>query len=178
MLSKLHAPYDELETELQELFRYMDSLPEGRRHQSPEGAWSAVQILYHLKESEKGTAAYLSKKILAPKSEVPAGGVASKLRSTLLSKSLRNYSKKFNAPSVFKEIPENLDYDKVQEGYIQARKNLRSILDQFDSQMLNKAYFKHPVAGRITIIQTLNFLKDHFQRHVVQLKERSKAKAD
>lgn len=50
MLPKLQKTYDELDAELRELFAYMDLLPEERRHQSPEGAWSAVQILFHLKE--------------------------------------------------------------------------------------------------------------------------------
>lgn len=175
MLPKLQTPYDELETELEELFTYMDSLPEKRRHQSPEGAWSAVQILYHLKESEKGTAAYLTKKIQAPKSEVPTGGLSSKLCSYFLSKNLRNYSKKFKAPSAFKEMPEDLNYNEVRAEYLHARENLKDVLEKFESGMLGKAYFKHPRAGRITIIQTMNFLKDHFERHAEQIKERSKA---
>lgn len=173
MLLKLQKPYNELEAELRELYAYMDSLPEERRQKSPEGAWSAVEILYHLKESEKGTAAYLAKKIQAPKSEVPKGGLASKLRSYLLSKNLRNYTKKFKAPSVFKDMPRDLNYSEVRAEYLQAREELKNILEEFEVDMLGKSYFKHPVAGRITIIQTMNFLKDHFERHVEQIKERS-----
>lgn len=173
MVPKLQKSFDELETELQELLTYMDSLRQEQLCQSPEGAWNSVQILYHLKESEKGTTSYLIHKIKAPKSEIPSGGISSKLRSHLLSKNLRNYSKKFNAPSVLKEMPEQLNYTEVRAEYLRVRENLKEVLEKFESDMLPKAYFKHPVAGRITIIQTVNFLKDHFERHTSQIMQRS-----
>lgn len=177
MLPELKERFEPLQAELKELTDYMDSLPEDRRYKSPEGSWNAVQIFYHLKESEKGTAGYLGKKIQAPKSEVSSGGLSSKLRSKLLSKSLRNHKMKFKAPAVFSDMPSKPDYETVRREYMEARKNLEAVLEEFETDMLGKAYFKHPVAGRITIVQTLKFLTDHFERHREQIYERS-AKID
>ena len=173
MISKLQNKFDGLNKSLEQTLDYMDSLSDEKLNQNPPDAWSAVQILQHLMESEKGTTTYLSKKVLSAKSEVQTGGLGSKIRSFLLSRALRNYNKKFKVPSALKGMVENPDYTEVKTEYLETRKKMALILEKFDKDMLGKAYFKHPRAGRITIVQTLGFLKDHFDRHEKQIKERS-----
>jgi len=68
---------------------------------------------------------------------------------------------------------EKPDFTEVKAEYLEIRKKMGLILEKFDKDMLGKAYFKHPRAGRITIMQTLGFLKDHFDRHAKQILERS-----
>lgn len=173
MLPKLQIEFDSLNNSLANTLNYMDNLSVESRYASKPGEWNAAQILYHLKDAESGTLAYLSKKIQAPKSEVPRGGLSSKIRSVMLSRALRNYDRKFKVPSGLNAVPEQPDYDKVRKEYLDVRKKMGLLLERFDKKMVNKAYFKHPRAGRITILQTMGFLKDHFDRHTEQIIERS-----
>lgn len=173
MLSKLQMEFDSLNNSLSQTLTYMDNLSIENLYASNPGEWNAAQILNHLKDAENGTLAYLTKKIQTPKSEIPRGGLSSKIRSVFLSRALRNYDKKFKAPSVLSEISDKPDYAEVKKDYMEVRKNFGLMLENFDKSMVNKAYFKHPRAGRITILQTMEFLKDHFDRHMEQIVERS-----
>lgn len=174
MIPKIEKKFNQLNEKLNAVLEYMDSLPEEKLVQKPEGAWSAVQILRHLQMAETGTVAYLQKKVQAPPAEVSSAGFAGRVRSFLLSRALRNYRTKFKAPPVIGEVEENPNYSEVKDAYKKARADLEAILDQFDAKMAGKAYFKHPVAGKINIHQTLVFLQDHLNRHADQIKERSK----
>ena len=173
MLSKLQVAFDSLNNSLQDTLNYMDNLPVEKLKSGNPGEWNATQILCHLKDAEKGTLAYLSKKIQTPLAEVPGGGLGSKIRFMMLSRALQNYERKFKVPSGLDTVPENPDYAEVREEYLEVRKKFGLLLDAFDRKMMNKAYFKHPRAGRITILQTMGFLKDHFDRHMDQIIERS-----
>lgn len=173
MLGKLQKEYDSLNNLLERTLDFASNLSNEKLHQSPKGAWSAAQIIYHLKESEKGTLLYLDKKILTPKGEVPKGGLSSKIRAFMLSRALRNYTKKFKVPSVLSDVPEKPNFTEVKSEYWEIRKKMGLLLETFDKDMLGRAYFNHPRAGRITILQTLEFLNDHLERHEEQIIERS-----
>ncbi len=174
MIPKLEKKFTVLSGKLTDILAYMDELPDEKRHQKPEGSWSAVQVLRHLQLSENGTVTYLRKKVQAPPEEVSSAGFAGKVRSFLLSRALRNYGKKFKAPAVIGDVEASPDYIEVKKAYLKAREELKEILNRFDPQMAGKAYFKHPLAGKINIYQTLVFLEDHLERHIEQIKERSK----
>jgi len=176
MQPKLEKKYKALNDSLNKLLEYTDSLSQDQLNQSPEGKWNASQILYHLKEAEQGTLAYLTNKIQAPVDEVEGGGLGSRIRAFFLSKALRSRKNKFKVPSVFKEIPDSPSYSDTRSEYLETRKKFGILLDKFDKKMMGKAYFKHPRAGKITIMQTLEFLKDHFDRHADQIVERSSLK--
>jgi len=173
MLAKLQKDFDTLNNSLDQTLRYMDGLSIEKLFASNSGEWNSAQILNHLMDAEKGTLAYLTKKMQTPKDEIPTGGLPSKIRSILLGRALRNDNKKFKAPPMRSELPERPNYDNVKSEYLEVRKKLGLLLEQFDKTMVGKAYFKHPVAGRITIVQTMEFLKNHHDRHVKQIIERS-----
>jgi len=174
MIPKIEKKFTRLNEKLNTVFNYLDGLTDEQRKQSPKGAWSAVQILRHLQMSESGTASYLRKKVQTNPADVPSAGIAGKLRSFLLSRALKNYGKKFKAPRVIGEMEENPNYVDVKNEYKKTRDELRGLLSGFDQKGAGKAYFKHPVAGKINIHQTLTFLENHFDRHIEQIKERSK----
>lgn len=173
MLSKLQIEFDSLNHSLNQMLTYMDNLSIEKLYASNPEEWSAAQILYHLKDAEKGTLAYLTKKLETPKSEIPRGGLSSKIRSIFLGRALRNYERKFKAPAMLSDIPQKPEYKSLREEYLEVRKNFGLLLEKFDKEMVKKAYFKHPRAGRITILQTMEFLKDHSDRHMEQIIERS-----
>lgn len=174
MLPKLDAQHKRINQKLDEALNYLEHLQEEKLHAAGTGQWSAAQIIYHLLTAETGTTNYLKKKMLAPPEEVGNGGVMAAIRSYLLRRELRNYTKKFKAPKVAAEVPPRPDYETTRDAYLALRKELGIILHSFTKTMEPKTYFKHPVAGKLTIGQTLGFMEDHFDRHFEQVKERSK----
>lgn len=175
MEAKLESKYAHLQQSLTGLIAQLDSLPEKQLRQRPEGAWNAVQILYHLSISERGTVGYLNKKLSDGTAKIENAGLAAFIRSVLLQRALRNYNKKFRAPKMVADIPDQPDYAETKQIYLRARADLKSTLEKFDKEKMGKAYFRHPRAGRISILQTMDFLQDHFDRHAQQIQERSAA---
>jgi hypothetical protein len=172
MLPELDQRLLKMEQSLNEMISLLDGLEPATLHRKPNGKWSPAQVFQHLHDSEKGTLSYLMKKLSSPESEVPKGGLGSMIRSKLLKRALRNKKKKYRAPKVLGEMASEPDYPMLRSEYLEIRKNLRSLLSNVDRSKINRAYFKHPVAGRLTIPQMLGFLEDHFSRHYEQIKER------
>jgi hypothetical protein len=161
MHRKLEKRFITMESSLNEMIVFLDGLSEDQLHHKVEGKWSPAQVFQHLHDSEKGTIAYLSKKLQAPISEVPMGGLNSLIRSKLLTKALRSRSNQFRAPKVLSEIRDKPDYTALKESYLEVRKEMKQLLSGIDEKQFGRAYFRHPRAGRLTISQTLGFLEDH-----------------
>jgi len=169
MIGSIENRLDKLDHELREVVKHLNARID-RVHFSPEGKWSPAQIVHHLYTSEFGTVNYLKKKIATE--NVPSAGVRGYFASLLLKRALKNQNRKYKAPKVLGEMPEKPKFEKLQKDFLNLRKELRSVLGRFDKRMAKKAYFKHPVAGRMNIYQTLSFLEDHFDRHKKQIYQR------
>lgn len=174
MIKGIESKYASLEKILDETLAYSDGLSESQLTQSQEGEWNTVQILHHLSTSEVGTVMYLQNKMKAHPDEIENGGIKSFIRGFMLTRALKSKSKKFKAPKVLKEVPDSPNYQKIKLRLKKNRELMEEVLNRFDDKMAKKAYFKHPVAGRINIYQTLDFLNAHFERHAMQIKARTK----
>lgn len=174
MLPRFEKKLNSMDQSLAEMIAFLGHLDADQLHDKPNGKWSAVQVFEHLHDSEKGTTGYLKKKMLAPPGEVSSGGIRATIRSMVLRRALRSRKNQFRAPKVLSEISENPDYTALKESYRTTRQEMRNILSEIDSKRSSKEYFKHPRVGRLTIGQTLGFLKDHFDRHFDQIKARTK----
>ena len=173
MHPKIEKKFTALNRDLNKMLSHTDALNEAALHRKPDGAWSPAQILHHLLLSEKGTLSYLNKK-LDGNQKIEKSGLGATLRAFALSKALRSHSKKFKAPSMVANIPDKPDYREVKSEYLKVRNEMRGTLEKFDHEMIGRAYFKHPRAGKLNILQTLDFLQDHLQRHAAQIDERTK----
>ena len=174
MLSQFEKKLNDLDQSLDEMISFLDGLDTEQLHLKPNNKWSAAQVFEHLHDSEKGTTEYLKKKLQAPPSEVPSGGIKAFISSIVLKRALRSRKNKFRVPKVLSDISEKPDYGKLKGSYLATRKDMRQLVSKIGSRNSKKAYFNHPRAGRLTIGQTLGFLKDHFDRHFDQIKERTK----
>jgi len=174
MLSQFEKKLNDLDQSLDEMISFLDGLDTEQLHLKPNNKWSAAQVFEHLHDSEKGTTEYLKKKLQAPPSEVPSGGIKAFISSIVLKRALRSRKNQFRVPKVLSDISEKPDYGKLKDSYLATRKDMRQLVSTIGSRNSKKAYFNHPRAGRLTIGQTLGFLKDHFDRHFDQIKERTK----
>ncbi|HKK39454.1 MAG TPA: DinB family protein [Cryomorphaceae bacterium] len=174
MLSQLENKLNGLDQSLDKMIAFLDGLDADQLHRKPNNKWSAAQVFEHLHDSEKGTTEYLKKKLQAPPSEVPSGGIKAFISSIILKRALRSRKNQFRVPKVLSDISEKPDYTELKKSYLDTRKEMRKLLSTIDSKHSKKAYFKHPRAGRLTVGQTLGFLEDHFDRHFDQIKARTK----
>ncbi len=174
MEKSVASRYQAMQAELYALFAKMDQTQPSLRNQRPEGAWNSVQILQHLLLSEGGTVAYVNKKLNQSPENVAKAGLAAKLRSFALNRALRNFRKKYKAPGTVGDVDDAPDYEAIKARYLDVRKDLKETLEKFDAERTKRCYFKHPVAGTMSILQALDFMHEHFVRHRAQIEERSR----
>ena len=125
------------------------------------GRWSALQVLHHVVESEAGTLGYVRKKMQAG-AGLPRSGVASRLRRATLQLALA-LPLRFRAPAVAASVPDAIDPDALRARWAEVRRAWRELLD-------GRLVFRHPVAGRLSLADTLAVLQAHLDHHVPQVK--------
>jgi len=54
--------------------------------------------------------------------------------------------------------------------WAESQKQWASFLNDFPKEKLTHIVFTHPFAGQLTLIQTLQFLREHIYHHLHQLK--------
>jgi hypothetical protein len=132
------------------------------------GRWSALQVLHHVVESEAGTLGYVRKKMQAG-AGLPRSGVASRLRRATLQLALA-LPLRFRAPAVAASVPDAIDPDDLRARWAEVRRAWRELLDGFPSELEGRLVFRHPVAGRLSLADTLAVLQAHLEHHVPQVK--------
>lgn len=134
------------------------------------GQWSALQVMQHLMRSEELSMQYLRKK-LSYQPELQKAGMAAALRSRLLRFYLR-LPFKFKAPapvdaSTFKT---DVSLDELARRWRANRRELRAFLDGLPADLYDKEVYKHPFAGRLTLMGMVDFFDGHFRRHREQIR--------
>jgi hypothetical protein len=117
------------------------------------GRWSALQVLHHVVEAEAGTLAYVRKKMQAGPA-LPRGAVSSRLR----------------APAVAAAVPDTVDPAALRARWEEVRREWRALVEAFPRALAGRLVFRHPVAGRLTLADTLAVLQAHLDHHVPQVK--------
>ena len=62
-------------------------------------------------------------------------------------------------------MPKNIEIKKLRETWIKSRQSLEELVNTLDESILKKGILRHPIAGRININMTLQFIKLHFHHH-------------
>jgi DinB superfamily len=132
------------------------------------GRWSALQVLHHVVEAEAGTLGYVRKKMQAG-SALPRSGVASGIRRAAMQLAL-GLPLRFRAPAVAATVPAAVDPDVLCARWAEVRRGWQELLDAFPPDLEGRLVFRHPVAGRLSLADTLAVLQAHLDHHVPQLK--------
>jgi uncharacterized damage-inducible protein DinB len=133
---------------------------------SPE-AWNMIQVAEHLFNAEQGILPQLKK---YGKGEGKKAGLSASFRSTLLSLFMRSPAKiKVPKAAAGIEPKGNLDFESLNNSWNALRENIREWAVNYPTGRLGHYVFKHPVAGLMTPVQTMQFLEDHIAHHIQQI---------
>ncbi|PRY12295.1 DinB family protein [Pontibacter ummariensis] len=170
MNPKLEEKYLRLEKCRNMLLDELEGLDDALLNSPPaEGKWSINQTMAHLVLVERRMLDYVQYK-LKQQEAFPEASFSQGLKSLLLKLALQS-GKKFKAPDVVATVPDNIALATLRQEWDEVRFRLEDLLTELPVHLLNKCLFKHPVAGPLTMFQTLTFVQDHFNHHLRQIQQ-------
>jgi hypothetical protein len=171
MHKKLASAFAQAETERHAILVLLQNVPEETLVKQHDEKWSPSQIISHLILSETMSLQYMKKKSLGIV-ESGTTGLWDEFKFLLLTIS-QTLPIKYKAPKVLAESqPETLPYHELKSRWDATRGELETFLNSFDDRFLKKKVYKHPVVGRLNILQALNFIRAHIKHHLLQIKKR------
>lgn len=175
MNSQLEKYFKKLEEQRAELFTSLQTKPASQLSASPApGKWSVLQILTHLYTSEKLSFGYIKKKSLGIQDSANAG-----LQQALLMPILKISQRlpfRFKAPKVVVEnTPEVMPLEQLINHWNLLRLELKAHLENVPDGHLHKLVYKHPIAGRLSLPQAMQFFAEHINHHKPQIKKALKS---
>jgi hypothetical protein len=167
--SHFQKAYDKLERQRDQLLGRLKELPEDVYTNAPNGKWSIAQIVTHLLTSERLSVAYMKKKSLGIETLQDSG-----LKQTLISGILKISQRipvRYKAPNAIVEnTPEALSAEEVLRRWDKSRIDLKQFLESIPSKHSRRLIFKHPIAGMLNARQALDFMYEHINHHLPQIK--------
>jgi len=174
MRKELLKAFEAAEADRKALLAKLDAYGEDvlTRKPAPD-AWSVVEVLAHLVKAETGTLNYLRKKL-----EVGGHRKASPFAG--LRKSFLNFVLglpiKFKAPKVAQlDKGVSMSYAEAKAQWIAVREGLGNEYQRIDEALIVHDLFKHPFAGKLNLVQSTEFMRQHMLRHVGQVERTLKA---
>lgn len=167
MHEKLLQPFKKIEAKTNEFLAItQSSTPEQQLFRPMPTSWNMVEVMQHLTTTEAGILKFLHK--YSPTKGSLKDAISGKARSTALNLFLQS-SLKAKAPKVVtKFAPQS--YEAAKESWVKTRKEWLPYLNNFSTEHHDYLAFKHPIAGKLTILQTLTFIHKHIDHHIAQLK--------
>lgn len=158
--------FEKLELQRRRLVERLGNLPAEDLSATPaSGGWSVAQIIAHMAIIEEGSLAYLRKKY-AGGGHSPAR-VSSIARLLLLKAALASPFK-FKAPAVVADVPATSCSEAITR-WATARSHLGTACAEVRDEHLGHELFRHPLLGHFDLVQALDFIYAHHQRHLGQI---------
>lgn len=174
MLPQLQQKLDELTVQKAAFLQIINNATPTQRLQKPnEQAWNMLQVGHHVLLAEGGATKFM---LTRQPIKISLGQqIKSRLNSIMLTIFLKS-PLKFKAPKVVSTIvaEQQLPLEQLTAQWAEASEQLTQYLANFNTAQLNYSVFKHPIAGPLTITQTLDFMIEHIQHHIPQLQRLSK----
>lgn len=138
------------------------------RQQPAEGGWCALEVADHLLTSERGTLGYLVKKTSSGYGALETATAEHEAASAKLNEALASDGR-WSAPAVLPPPDDSLQWEVVRQQWLDIQDQFERFRAAFPETAAEKLVFRHPLAGRFTFAQTLDFLRYHIQHHEYQL---------
>lgn len=165
---ELLKAFDRMENERQQLLQRLERYSEEVLTKKPDkDSWSVTETVYHLKVAEDGALQYLLKKLEVGGHQKATFGAAIKQRFLNLAVSLPI---KYKAPPIA-QIPKgiNIPYTQAVAEWNEVRTGLRKQYDSMDERIIGDELFKHPLVGKLSVLQSVKFMRQHALRHIGQI---------
>jgi len=163
---------DRIDHKLEQLVSELEQQPAEQLNQEPSpGAWSPLQVLYHLLLAEKLSLGYIKKK-LSYDPELPKVDWRARLRTFVLDTYLKTPLRR-KAPDNVNEtkFPDDLSLEQIAKEWRVSRQDLRRYFEGLEPELFSRQVYKHPFAGRMSLAGMLSFFETHFDRHYRQIKK-------
>jgi hypothetical protein len=171
MEHRLKSSFDKLEQQRVQVVRLLKESDPVKVAQLQAGKWSPAQIIFHIIISEKLALQYMRKKYLGI-GESKKTGLWEAFKFVVLKISQR-LPLKFKAPKILGELdPLTLQLDQLEHEWTYSRNELKSFLEKFDSDSVRRQVYKHPFAGKLNILQGIDFMREHIIHHLPQIRSR------
>ena len=130
-------------------------------------SWNIIQVLNHVRVAEEGTLGYIKKKM-------KYGGIKSTdwsnpIRARLMTV-VNNSSLRFKMPSVLKPPSDEGSIPEIKAQWAELRVSWKEYIRNFPEEYLDKAVFKHPIFGRLSLTQAMDSMITHQNHHYKQIK--------
>ncbi len=170
MPAKVEKKLQRLDSELTELLKVLKDYSERTLNKKPaEGKWSVLQVMHHLILAEGYGQRYVEKK-LSFNPELKKAGFPATWR-TFLMKTYLKIPFKIKAPDGVsgEQLPDHSSFWETAKQWKQQREELRTMMENMPVEHFDKEIYKHPFAGRLTLVGLLDFHLGHFSRHRKQI---------
>ncbi len=160
--------FDQMESERQTLLAELNGhQPEVLCKKPSSDAWSVAEVIMHLTAAEKGAFLYLQKKLEYGGHKKAA--VTSGLKQTLLNLAV-SLPIRYKAPKIVDVKNENnLSFSEAVTNWNEVRISLQSAYERMDEAIIDNELFKHPAAGKLNVIQSVKFMRQHMRHHIKQI---------
>ncbi|TNE59041.1 MAG: DinB family protein [Bacteroidetes bacterium] len=170
MRSKIQQRNASYQKKVEDLFQKLSSNDDAILNMTAlDGGWSAIQTLHHLILTEELALGYVRKKLsFNPRLDRPGPGawVSEQLLKLYLALPF-----KFKAPPNVSEekLPGFTSLKDTKNRWLKIREEWAAFLENLPDELVDKAVYKHPIAGRLGWLGMLNFFHHHFDRHRKQV---------
>lgn len=165
--------FNTLEDDRKGLFLMLKNFPDEKINLKPaEGKWSIVQILFHLVKTERLSVIIIEKELKSGKNK--KAGAESAERGVRLLKAMKS-DMQIKAPDILANVPDSYDIEELRLKWETIRVQLKEILDNLPEEAAYLELYEHPFAGKLSLMQGLDFLHHHFLHHLKQIEILSKA---
>ena len=135
-----------------------------------EGRWSISQILTHLVTSERLSLNYMKKKSQTPVEQLGTANLLDDVWFFVFGLS-QQIPLRYKAPKiVLDNTPNPLSFGELVRQWDGLRLELADFLNTLESEKIQKKIYKHPIAGRLSVILALRFMVLHLKHHLPQVR--------
>lgn len=156
-----------LDEETNDLYELVQDLNEEDLHNQAYG-WSIIQVYSHLIMAEAGSVNYMRKKMQAG-NKLNNYSPLGKMRYSFLKRILQS-SLKWKAPKVVSMPRENYSLEEIKTEWAKTRELTKKYVDEYPEDLLAKAVYKHPFAGRLDLEGAIGSFIYHQRHHKHQIK--------
>ncbi|MEM8560535.1 MAG: DinB family protein [Bacteroidota bacterium] len=176
MLPPLQQRFDALERRRTIFLDTLGSLtPEVRQREPSPGAWSLNELMHHLVLVDSGMVRSIQYYLDKPP-RTPDSGSWMKVLGMRVFFALPT---RVRVPAQVQAIvpSDTPDFETLAQQWDAARTDLRATLEAVSHERLKTAAFKHPLSGRMSLLNAVAFIGWHHDHHRAQLRRTLKAVA-